>query len=45
MVRRAGFKRLRVGCLVDVFGGSAHESDAREFETRGIVFSANKSRA
>jgi hypothetical protein len=26
--------------MVDVFSGSPHESDAKEFETRGIVFSA-----
>jgi hypothetical protein len=27
---------------VDVFSGSKHESDAAEFETRGITFSARK---
>lgn len=42
IVREAGFENLRVGCMVDVFSGSAHESDAREFDTRGIVFSADK---
>lgn len=42
VVRRAGFANLRVGCMVDVFSGSAHESDAREFDTRGVVFSAEK---
>ena len=42
VVRRAGLENLRVGCMVDVFSGSAHESDAKEFETRGIVFSADK---
>jgi hypothetical protein len=41
-VRAAGFENLEVGCMVDVFSGSAHESDAKEFETRGIVFSARK---
>jgi protein-L-isoaspartate O-methyltransferase len=25
-----------------VFSGSAHESDAKDFDTRGIVFSAVK---
>jgi len=39
-VRDAGFEELTVGCMVDVFSGSPHESDAKEFETRGIVFSA-----
>jgi hypothetical protein len=42
VVRRAGLENLRVGCMVDVFSGSAHESDAKEFDTRGIVFSADK---
>jgi hypothetical protein len=28
--------------MVDVFSGSAHESDAKDFDTRGIVFSAEK---
>jgi hypothetical protein len=42
VVRAAGFKDLRVGCMVDVFSGSAHESDAKDFDTRGIVFSAVK---
>jgi hypothetical protein len=28
--------------MVDVFSGSPHESDAAEFGTRGIVFSAHK---
>lgn len=40
VVRAAGFEHVRVGCMVDVFSGSPHESDAKEFETRGIVFSA-----
>jgi hypothetical protein len=42
VVRKAGFEDLRVGCMVDVFSGSAHESDAKDFDTRGIVFSARK---
>jgi hypothetical protein len=42
IVRKAGFENLRAGCMVDVFSGSAHESDAREFDTRGIVFSADE---
>jgi hypothetical protein len=42
LVREAGFASVRVGCTVDVFSGSAHESDAKEFDTRGIVFSAMK---
>ena len=42
MVRTAGLENLRVGCMIDVFSGSAHESDAKDFDTRGIVFSAEK---
>jgi hypothetical protein len=42
VVRAAGFANVRVGCMVDVFSGSAHESDAKDFDTRGIVFSALK---
>lgn len=41
-MKAAGFGCIKVGCEVDVFSGSAHESDAREFDTRGIVFSAVK---
>lgn len=40
VLREAGFDGIKVGCMVDVFSGSAHESDAKEFDTRGIVFSA-----
>jgi hypothetical protein len=29
---------------VDVFSGSRHESDAAEFETRGITFSSRRAR-
>jgi hypothetical protein len=43
LVRSAGFNDVRVGCMVDVFSGSAHESDAKDYDTRGIVFSAVKS--
>ncbi|HKW73255.1 MAG TPA: hypothetical protein VJQ08_10555 [Candidatus Dormibacteraeota bacterium] len=42
MVKAAGFENTRVGCMVDVFSGSAHESDAKYYDTRGIVFSAVK---
>lgn len=42
VVKAAGFENVRVGCLVDVFSGSPHESDAKDFDTRGIVFSAVK---
>jgi hypothetical protein len=37
-----GFIDLRWGCKVDVFSGSKHESDAAEFDTRGITFAGKK---
>jgi hypothetical protein len=37
-----GFEGLRWGQEIDVFSGSAHESDAAEFETRGVTFAAFK---
>ena len=42
LVKAAGFVDVRVGCMVDVFSGSAHESDAKDYDTRGIVFSATR---
>jgi hypothetical protein len=42
VVKAAGFTKVHIGCMVDVFSGSAHESDAKDFDTRGIVFSAEK---
>jgi hypothetical protein len=35
-----GFTDIRWGDEVDVFSGSRHESDAAEFETRGVTFAA-----
>jgi hypothetical protein len=32
-----GFTDVRWGREVDVFSGSAHESDAKDFDTRGHV--------
>ena len=36
-IRTAGFVDVRFGTAVDVFSGSAHESDAKEFGTRGFA--------
>jgi hypothetical protein len=36
---------VRWGKEVDVFSGSKHESDAAEFDTRGITFAAVKPKA
>ena len=44
VMRDAGFVAVELGELVDVFSGSAHESDAGEFETRGVTFRARKPR-
>jgi hypothetical protein len=32
-----GFQDVRWGPQVDVFSGSRHESDAKEFDTRGVT--------
>ena len=42
MLRTAGFVEVRFGREVDVFSGSAHESDAREFDTRGFAIFGRK---
>jgi len=39
---QAGFVDVRWGRQVDVFSGSQHESDAREFDTRGVTFGGTK---
>jgi len=36
-----GFTDFRWGEEIDVFSGSKHESDAAEFETRGVTFAAD----
>ena len=38
MLAQTGFTDIRWGQEVDVFSGSKHESDAAEFETRGVTF-------
>jgi hypothetical protein len=42
VVKLAGFERVRAGCMVDVFSGSPHESSAKNYDTRGLAFSARK---
>jgi len=41
-VSHANFTGLRWGKQVDVFSGSKHESDAKEFDTRGVTLAATK---
>lgn len=45
VVQAAGFVDVELGEMVDVFSGSPHESDAREFEARGVTFRARKPEA
>ena len=44
MLDHTGFTDVRWGEQTDVFSGSKHESDAAEFETRGVTFTAVKAR-
>ena len=39
---RVGFEDIRWGAETDVYSGAKHESDAAEFETRGVTFSGRK---
>lgn len=41
-MKTVGYIDLRWGCRVDVFSGSAHESDAKAFGTRGVTFAGRK---
>ena len=42
MLAHTGFTELRWGTEIDVFSGSRHESDAAEFDTRGVTFGAKR---
>jgi hypothetical protein len=37
-----GFAQVRWGRQVDVFSGSRHESDAKDFDTHGVTFAGVK---
>jgi hypothetical protein len=39
-----GFAQVRWGRQVDVFSGSKHESDAKDFDTHGVTFAGVKAR-
>jgi len=39
-----GFTDLQWGSEIDVFSGSRHESDAKEFDTKGVTLAARKPR-
>jgi len=38
-----GFTQVRWGRQIDVFSGSRHESDAKDFDTHGVTFAGVKS--
>ena len=42
MLELAGFTDVVMSNEVDVFSGSKHESDAKEFDTRGVTVFARK---
>jgi len=42
VLEHSGFSGVRWGKQTDVFSGSKHESDAAEFDTRGVTFAARK---
>ena len=42
MLDQTGFADVRWGQQIDVFSGSKHESDAAEFDMRGVTFAASK---
>jgi hypothetical protein len=37
VLKHSGFTDVRWGEQIDVFSGSRHESDAKEFDTRGVA--------
>ncbi len=39
---KVGFTDVRWGAQTDVYSGSKHESDAKEFDTRGVTFAGVK---
>lgn len=42
MLDEVGFAQVRWGQQVDVFSGSKHESDAKDFDTHGVTFAGVK---
>jgi hypothetical protein len=43
LLEATGFSDIVMSNEVDVFSGSKHESDARDFDTRGVTVFARKS--
>lgn len=44
LLEQTGFTDIVMSNEVDVFSGSKHESDAKEFDTRGVTVFARKPR-
>ena len=42
VLQQVGFTDVRWGAQTDVYSGSKHESDAKEFDTRGVSFAGLK---
>ena len=42
VLSQVGFTDVRWGAQTDVYSGSKHESDAKEFDTRGVSFAGVK---
>ena len=42
LLEQTGFVDVMLSNEVDVFSGSKHESDARDFETRGVTVFARR---
>jgi hypothetical protein len=42
LLEQTGFTDVVMSNEVDVFSGSKHESDAKEFETRGVTVYARR---
>ncbi len=45
LLEATGFTDIVMSNEVDVFSGSKHESDAKEFDTRGVTVFARKPKA
>jgi len=42
VLKHSSFTDVRWGRQIDVFSGSRHESDAKEFDTRGVTVTGVK---
>ena len=42
LLEEIGFTAVELSTEIDVFSGSKHESDAKDFDTRGVTVYARK---